>query len=148
MRLGRLLERVIWQENELYNLHKLGETFATFERPELVETFKLMAEEELRHRKTMEDLLSNESLEKAGVEAYTDVLSLEPMLADERAEPASLRELVVEAIVREKHAYEMYTKLSEVTGGSLSQIFRMMAGEELKHAYRLRLIYEGLELDG
>jgi len=145
MRLGRLLERIIWQENELYNLHKLGETFATFEKPELAETFRLMAEEELRHKKTMEDLLSNESLEKAGVGAYTDVLCLEPMLTDERAEPSNLRELVVEAVVREKHAYEMYIKLSEITESSLSQIFRMMAGEELKHAYRLRLIYEGLE---
>jgi len=144
MKLQELLERLIWQENELYNLHKLGETFATFERPELVETFRLIAEEELRHRKTIERMLAEGTLEETAVIDYLDSLSLEPMLEDERAEPKSLDELVLEALIREKHAYELYTKLHEILDGSLSHIFRMMANEELKHAYRLRLVYEGL----
>ncbi|NJE85987.1 rubrerythrin family protein [Thermococcus sp. CX2] len=144
MNLGELLEKLIWQENELYNLYKLGETFATYERPEFVETFRLIAEEELRHRKTLEDMLSGGTLEGTAVIEYLDSLSLEPMLSDERAEPESLEELILEALVREKHSYELYTKLSEILDGSLSQIFRMMASEELKHAYRLRLVYEGL----
>ncbi|ANF22257.1 ferritin family protein [Thermococcus piezophilus] len=144
MNLGELLEKLIWQENELYNLYKLGETFATYERSEFVETFRLIAEEELRHRKTLEDMLSGGTLEGTAVIDYLDSLSLEPMLSDERAEPESLEELILEALVREKHSYELYTKLSEILDGSLSQIFRMMASEELKHAYRLRLVYEGL----
>jgi len=144
MRLQELLERLIWQENELYNLHKLGETFATFERPELVETFQLMAEEELRHRKTLERMLSEGTLEETAVIDYLESLSLEPMLSDERAKPKSLEELVLEALVREKHAYELYTRLSQILDGSLRHIFKMMAGEELKHAYRLKLVYEGL----
>ncbi|NJE11132.1 ferritin family protein [Thermococcus sp. MAR1] len=144
MRLKELLERLIWQENELYNLHKLGETFATFERPELVETFQLIAEEELRHRKTIERMLSEGTLEETAVIDYLDSLSLEPMLSDERAEPESLEELILEALVREKHAYELYTRLSKILDGSLGHIFRMMAGEELKHAYRLKLVYETL----
>jgi rubrerythrin len=144
MRLQELLERLIWQENELYNLHKLGETFATFERPELVETFQLMAEEELRHRKTLERMLSEGTLEETAVIDYLESLSLEPMLSDERAKPKSLEELVLEALVREKHAYELYTRLSQILDGSLGHIFKMMAGEELKHAYRLKLVYEGL----
>ncbi|QDA30580.1 rubrerythrin family protein [Thermococcus indicus] len=144
MRLGELLERLIWQENELYNLHKLGETFATFGRPDLVETFQLMAEEELRHRRTLEAMLAEGSLEGTAVIDYLDSLSLEPMLGDGRAKPESLEELILEALVREKHAYEIYTRLAEILDGSLSHIFKMMAGEELKHAYRLKLIYEGL----
>lgn len=144
MRLQELLERLIWQENELYNLHKLGETFATFERPELVETFQLMAEEELRHRKTLERMLSEGTLEETAVIDYLESLSLEPMLSDERAKPKTLEELVLEALVREKHAYELYTRLSQILDGSLGHIFKMMAGEELKHAYRLKLVYEGL----
>ncbi|CAD5243304.1 ferritin family protein [Thermococcus camini] len=144
MKLGELLERLVWQENELYNLHKLGETFATFERPDLVETFQLMAEEELRHRKTLEALLAEGSLEGTAVIDYLDSLSLEPMLGDERAKPDSLEELVLDALVREKHAYELYTKLAQILGGSLGHIFKMMAGEELKHAYRLKLVYETL----
>ncbi|WP_297092667.1 ferritin family protein [Thermococcus sp.] len=144
MKLQELLERLIWQENELYNLHKLGETFATFERPELVETFQLMAEEELRHRRTLEGMLSEGTLEETAVIDYLDSLSLEPMLSDGRAEPKSLEELILEALVREKHAYELYTRLSQILEGSLGHIFKMMAGEELKHAYRLKLVYEGL----
>ncbi|WP_297465104.1 ferritin family protein [Thermococcus sp.] len=144
MNIRELLERLIHQENELYNLHKLGETFATFERPELVETFQLMAEEELRHRRTLEDMLSNRALEDTAVIDYLESLSIEPMLGDVRARPETLEALVLEALVREKHAYELYTRLSTLLEGPLSQIFRMMAGEELKHGYRLKLIYEGL----
>ncbi|ASJ01322.1 ferritin family protein [Thermococcus gorgonarius] len=144
MKLEELLKRVIWQENEMYNLYKLGETFATYERPELVEVFRLLAEEELRHRKTFEGLLKGKSLEETQVIDYLEALSLEPMLEDERSEPSSLEELIEDAIIREKHAYEFYSKLSEILEGSLAQIMRMMAGEELKHAYRLRFIYEGL----
>ncbi|NJE00415.1 ferritin family protein [Thermococcus sp. JdF3] len=144
MRLGELLERLVWQENELYNLHKLGETFAAFERPDLVETFQLMAEEELRHRRTLEAMLAEGSLKGTAVIDYLDSLSLEPMLGDERAKPESLEELVLDALVREKHAYELYTKLAQIVDGSLEHIFKMMAGEELKHAYRLKLVYETL----
>lgn len=144
MKIDGLLERIIQQENEMYNLYKLGETFATFERPEFVETFRTMAEEELRHRKTLESLLSGRSLDESAVIDYLDALSLEPMLGDERAKPATLEDLIIEALVREKHAYELYSKLSDILDDTLSQIFRMMAGEELKHGYRLKLIYESL----
>jgi rubrerythrin len=144
MKLKELLKKLIWQENELYNLYKLGETFATYERPEFVETFQLLAEEELRHRKTLENMAREESLEDTGVVDYLDQLSIEPMLADERLKPEELGELIVGAIIREKHSYEMYSKLSEILDGSLRQIFKMMAGEELKHAYRLKLLYEAI----
>ncbi|AMQ18840.1 ferritin family protein [Thermococcus peptonophilus] len=141
---GKLIEKVIWQENELYNLYKLGETFALFERPELRDDFFQLAEEELRHRKTLESLLSEGTI-KGLLLDYMEELELEPMVHDDRANPESLEELVVEALIREKHAYELYTKLSNLLEGSLSQIFRMMAGEELKHAYRLRIIYEKID---
>ena len=144
MMLNELLERLIWQENELYNLYKLGETFATYERPEFADTFQLLAEEELRHRNTLEDMLSEVSLEGTAVIDYLDSLSIEPLLSDGRIEPPSLEELVVGALIREKHSYELYLRLSEILEGSLGHIFRMMAEEELKHAYRLKLIYEGL----
>ena len=144
MNLRELLERLIWQENELYNLHKLGETFAAYERPDMVEDFQLMAEEKLRHRKTLESMLARESLGGTAVLNYMDSLSLEPMLRDSRSEPASLEELIMDAVIREKHAYELYGRLASILDGTLSQLFQMMADEELKHAYRLRLLYEGL----
>ena len=144
MNLQELLRRLVWQENELYNLYKLGETYATYERPEFTETFRRIAEEELRHRKTLEDMLSRGSLENTRVMDYLEALSIEPMLSDERAEPEDFEDLMLEILVREKHAYELYGKLSQILEGSLSQIFRMMAGEELKHAYQVRLLYEAL----
>ena len=144
MKLEELLRRLVWQENELYNLYKLGETYATYERPEFTETFRRIAEEELRHRKTLEDMLSQGSLEETAVIDFLEALSIEPMLSDERAEPEDFEDLMLEILIREKHAYELYSKLFSILEGSLSQIFRMMAGEELKHAYQVRLLYEAL----
>ncbi|RLF72924.1 rubrerythrin family protein, partial [Thermococci archaeon] len=71
--------------------------------------------------------------------------SLEPYFQDTRAEPESIEDLILEALIREKHSYELYKKLSEILKGSLKEIFEMMNQEELKHAYRLKIIYESLD---
>ncbi|WP_457751218.1 ferritin family protein [Thermococcus sp.] len=144
MNLQGLLKKLIWQENEMYNLYKLGETFATYERPEFIEVFRRIAEEELRHRKTLEDILSNRSLENTKIIDYLEALSLEPMINDERAKPEDFEDLILDILIREKHSYELYKKLSKILNGSLAQIFKMMANEELKHAYQLKLLYEGM----
>ncbi|WP_456421221.1 ferritin family protein [Thermococcus sp.] len=143
MKAKELIERLIWQENELYNLYKLGETFALFERPELRDTFMIIAEEELRHRETLIGLLEEGTLQSQIVD-YMEGLSLEPILSDERTKPESLEELVVEGVLREKHAHEMYLKLAGLLREPLSDIFIHLAREELTHAYRLKLIYESL----
>lgn len=143
MNARELLKGIIYQENELYNLYKLGETFATYERPSLVPHFAWLASEELRHRKTAESFLEEETLEDYPVH-YFDSLEIEPYFSDERAEPASIEDLILEALIREKHAYELYSRLSEILGGTLGELFSMMASEELKHAYRLKVMYEGL----
>ncbi len=144
MHLRELIERIIRQENELYNLYKLGETFAVYELPRFIDHFRWLAEEELRHRKTVEDFSEEGVLEGTAVIDYLDVLSLEPFFTDERSEPETLEDLILEALIREKHSYELYKKLGEILEGSLGQIFQMMAGEELKHAYRLKIMYESL----
>ena len=142
MKLNELLERIIWQENELYNLYKLGETFAVYENPQLAEHFNWLASEELRHRDTIKIFLKEKTLENTEVIDYLDALSIEPYLTEERAKPENLEDLILAALIREKHSYELYQKLSKILKGSLSQIFRMMSQEELKHAYRLRIMYE------
>jgi len=145
MKVGELLKNIIHQENELYNLYKLGETFATYENPILIEHFQWLAGEELRHRQTIENFLKSGSLEDTPVVDYLDTLSLEPYFQDTRAEPESIEDLILEALIREKHSYELYKKLSEILKGSLKEIFEMMNQEELKHAYRLKIIYESLD---
>lgn len=142
MNIHKLLKKIIEQENELYNLYKLGETFAVYENPQLGEHFNWLASEELRHRNTIQTFLEEKTLENTKVIDYLDALSIEPYFTDERAEPADLEDLILEALIREKHSYELFQKLSEILEGSLSQIFRMMSHEELKHAYVLKLMYE------
>jgi len=142
MKLNELLERIIWQENELYNLYKLGETFAVYENPQLAEHFNWLASEELRHRDTIKIFLKEKTLENTRIIDYLDALSIEAYLTEERAKPENLEDLILEALIREKHSYELFQKLSEILKDSLSQIFRMMGQEELKHAYRLKIMYE------
>jgi rubrerythrin len=144
MEADELIRRIIWQENELYNLYKLGETFALFERSDLKDKFAQLAEEELRHRKTLEGLLEEGTL-SGEILDYLEELEVDPMIHDERTNPQTLEDLIIEALIREKHSYELYIKLSNLLEGSISHIFRMMAGEELKHAYLLRLMYEGID---
>jgi len=147
MNLQELLKKIIWQENELYNLYKLGETFAVYEKPNLAEHFSWLASEELRHRDTIEAFLKDGTLENTRIIDYIDSLTLEPYFEDKRVNPKSLDDLILEALIREKHSYELYKKLGEILKGSLSEIFRMMSREELKHAYRLKLIYETFDVE-
>ncbi|NJE55679.1 ferritin family protein, partial [Thermococcus sp. 21S9] len=100
--------------------------------------------EELRHRNTIQTFLEEKTLEDTKVIDYLDALSIEPYFTDERVKPKDLEDLILEGLIREKHSYELYQKLSEILEGSLSQIFRMMSHEELKHAYRLKIMYEAV----
>jgi len=134
-----LLERVLEYERAVYNFYKLGETFSTFEDTGFSDTFMLMAEEELRHVKTIEEILKSECPE-VSID-YLDALSISSSVAYRPGNPDDFSDLLLEALKMEKYAHEVYMKLSEVLNGSLSQIFRMMAMEELAHAYRIRLIY-------
>jgi len=113
-------------ERELYNLYKLGETYALFERPEFRDTFALMAEEELRHERTLRGL------------------ELPEVEVPHARNPDTLEGLILEAVVLEKEAYLAYSRLSELFEGSLRDILRSFAAEELAHAYRLKLLYGSL----
>jgi len=137
--LGDLLRGMLEYERAVYNFYKLGETFSTFEGTGFVDAFMLMAEEELRHMRTIEEILEGD----LNVEVdYIDALSISSAASYRPESPHDFSDLVLEALKLEKYAYEVYMKLSEILSGSLSQIFRMMATEELAHAYRLKLMYE------
>ncbi|WP_457751242.1 ferritin family protein [Thermococcus sp.] len=139
---GSLLRKMRDYENVLYNLYKLGETLSTFENNGFSDVFMLIAEEELRHVRTLEELIdSGYSLELD----YLDALSISSALSYRPEDPRSFQEVLLEMLKMEKYAHEVYSKLSFLTEGAVSQIFRMMATEELAHAYRVRLIYGGLE---
>ncbi|AEH25265.1 ferritin family protein [Pyrococcus yayanosii] len=135
MRLKELIRELIALERELYSLYKLGETFATYEKPSFIETFRILAEESLRHARTLEDLLGN-----AGPGPYVDGTAL----THPKNRPEDLQELIEEALLTEEGLYQAYLRLSRELEGALAGIFRMMAGEALRHGYRLKLIYEAL----
>ncbi len=135
-----LIGKMMRYENSLYSLYKLGETLSKEDK--YSETFRIMAEEEIRHAKTLGGVLEGGGF--SGVVDYLDALYLEPMVSYRGEAPGDFRELLLEALKMEKYAYEMYLKMSEITEGSLRHIFRMMASEELAHAYRVRLIYGSL----
>ncbi len=135
-----LIGKMMRYENSLYSLYKLGETLSKEDK--YSETFRIMAEEEIRHAKTLGGVLKGGGF--SGVVDYLDALYLEPMVSYRAEAPGDFRELLLEALKMEKYAYEMYLKMSEITEGSLRHIFRMMASEELAHAYRVRLIYGSL----
>ncbi|MFA4663277.1 rubrerythrin family protein [Pyrococcus kukulkanii] len=120
-------DELIAIERKLYNLYKLGEMFASQEDPSLVDTFQLLAEESLRHQKT----LSTVDLNLKGELIFPEI----------RDKPPSLEELIREAIIAEELLARTYLELSAQANGSVRDILKMMGEECLRHSYRLKLMY-------
>ncbi|AFK22176.1 ferritin family protein [Pyrococcus sp. ST04] len=120
-------EELVEFERKLYNIYKLGELYARNENPKLVDIFQLLAEESLRHEKTLRTV----NFKISGNITF-------PTIKDS---PESLDELIREAIVAEEILAKVYLELAAGLDGSERDILRMMGEEALKHVYRLKLIY-------
>ncbi len=140
--LKNILERAIQSEEHSYQIynHLAGKV----EKPETKKLLEGLAQQELGHKKLLEmfDPTRVEPMESVDMQDKTLTEFMEPAPLDTNA---SIQDVMLFAIKKEKSAYEFYQRMSEFSPSAEAKgLFDKLAGEELKHKTNLENLYEDM----
>jgi rubrerythrin len=135
-----ILDFAIGQEQQAFEFYT--NLSGNMERPWMGEIFKGFAQEELGHKRKLEDIKSGKRL----IPSQSKVLDLKigDYLVDVEPTPdMDYQQALVVAMKKEKKAFKMYNDLAASTEDSgLQAIFMSLAQEEAKHKLRFEIEYD------
>jgi rubrerythrin len=137
-----ILERAIQSEESSYRLYT--DLAARVERSETRKLLDGLAQQELTHKKLLEDfdVTQLKTVEPGKIEEHklSDFLDATPLDRD-----ATVQDVMLFAMRKEQSAYEFYRHLGEFSpGDSVRALFDRLAREELKHKTDLEAVYEDM----
>ena len=116
--------------------------------PGAKELMKELADQELRHLRMLEAMRQRDW--KSGQwrrEVVSDLRISEYLVEVDKLEDSSLQDTLVFAMKREQHAVEFYSRMmSALRSEDAKLLCERLVHEELKHKYRLELLYDSLFL--
>jgi len=135
-----VLDFAIGQEQEAFQFYT--DLSARMDRPWMSEIFKSFAQEELGHKRKLEDIKVGKKL----LPSQSKVLDLKigDYLVDvEPNREMDYQQALIVAMKKEKKAFKMYNDLAAVVeDGSLQTVFMSLAQEEAKHKLRFEIEYD------
>ena len=135
-----VLDFAIGQEQEAFQFYT--DLSARMDRPWMSEIFKSFAQEELGHKRKLEDIKIGKKL----LPSQSKVLDLKigDYLVDvEPSREMDYQQALIVAMKKEKKAFKMYNDLATVVeDGSLQAVFLSLAQEEAKHKLRFEIEYD------
>jgi rubrerythrin len=135
-----VLDFAIGQEQEAFQFYT--GLSARMDRPWMSEIFKGFAQEELGHKRKLEDIKIGKKL----LPSQSKVLDLkigDYLIDVEPTEEMDYQQALIVAMKKEKKAFRMYNDLAAVVDdGSLQAVFLSLAQEEAKHKLRFEIEYD------
>ena len=135
-----VLDFAIGQEQEAFQFYT--DLSARMDRPWMSEIFKSFAQEELGHKRKLEDIKIGKKL----LPSQSKVLDLKigDYLVDvEPTREMDYQQALIVAMKKEKKAFKMYNDLATaMDDSSLQALFMSLAQEEAKHKLRFEIEYD------
>jgi len=135
-----ILDFAIGQEQQAFDFYT--DLSARMERPWMSGIFKGFAQEELGHKRKLEQIKSGKRL----LSSQSKVLDLKigDYLVDvEPSKDMDYQQALVVAMKKEKKAFKMYNDLAASTEDTnLQDVFMSLAQEEAKHKLRFEIEYD------
>ena len=135
-----VLDFAIGQEQEAFQFYT--DLSARMDRPWMSEIFKSFAQEELGHKRKLEDIKIGKKL----LPSQSKVLDLkigDYLIDVEPSRDMDYQQALIVAMKKEKKAFRMYNDLAAVVeDGSLQAVFMSLAQEEAKHKLRFEIEYD------
>ena len=135
-----VLDFAIGQEQQAFQFYT--DLSARMDRPWMSEIFKGFAQEELGHKRKLEDIKIGKKL----LPSQSKVLDLkigDYLIDVEPTEEMDYQQALIVAMKKEKKAFKMYNDLAGVVDdGSLQAVFLSLAQEEAKHKLRFEIEYD------
>jgi len=111
-------------------------------RPAMKETFEEFAGEEEKHKKRLLEVKEGQRSAKEA-EEVPDMKMSDYLVDVTPSKDMDYGDALILAMKREKAAFRLYTRLSQVvTDANLSQVFKSLASEEAKHKMAFEVEYD------
>ncbi len=141
--IDEILDFAIKVEEDSYNFYKYWEE--RVDTPHMKKIFASFAEEELKHKKKIQDIKEGNKLKltESGGKRIMD-LKIGDYLVDIRpGSSMDFQDALIVAMKREKASFEFYQTLEEAAETpEMKEIFKFLAEEEAKHKLKLETIYD------
>ncbi len=136
-----LIQFAIKKEKEAYKLY-FGFAKKT-ENPAAKKLLEELAEEELGHKKILQNLSETESILNFQIKPVQDLKLSDHLVGHTIDENSDMQAVLIYAMKAEKVAFELYTKMAEAALDDQNiSLFQKLAQMELSHKNRLETLYE------
>ncbi len=138
-----LIQFAIKKEKEAYELYS-GFAKKT-KNPAAKKLLEELAEEELGHKDTLENLSEPEKLFNFKIESVQDLKLSDHLVAHTIDENSDIQSVLTFAMKAEKAAFDLYTKMSEAAVDETNlSLFQQLAQMELIHKNKLESLYDDM----
>lgn len=140
----QILEQAIRFEEDAYNFY--AGAIGMVERPHIRAALEDLGAEEVKHKERLQALLAGDTTRIISVRKRGQIqdLKLAEYLVPRPLDPkASLQDVLIVAMHREKSSHEFYSTMAEIAEEETSQaLFSFLAQEELAHKNKVESLYD------
>ncbi|MHA2031934.1 MAG: ferritin-like domain-containing protein [Candidatus Kariarchaeaceae archaeon] len=138
-----IIDFAIKKETEAYNLY--SGIAKSSNNPAVKKLLKEIANDELGHKKALEDLSKAEEILNFDIEKVQDLKLSDHLQATTIDDDSSLQETLVFAMKEEKGAYELYMRMAKAAETEKNEsVFQKLAQMELIHKNKLESLYDDM----
>jgi rubrerythrin len=143
-RIEQILEQAIQFEEDAYSFY--SDAIGMVERPHIRTVLQDMAAEETKHKEKLQALLAGDTSRIISANRQDQVQDLklaEYLVARPLAPGASLQDVLIVAMHREKSSNEFYSTMAEIAEGEDARsLFDFLAEEEMVHKNKVESLYD------
>ncbi len=138
-----IIQRAIQVEEEAYHFYTGASK--TVKLPHVQDMLNELAGEEVKHKEKLQELLAGDTEQIIAAKQGHKIQDLK--LADYLVpqpfdEDATLQEVLIMAMQREKNAYDFYSLMAGVASEAAKGLFQFLAQEELEHKNKVEVLYD------
>jgi rubrerythrin len=141
-----IIRRAIRFEEDAYDFYT--GTSEMVKLPHVKEMLNELAGEEVKHKEKLEGLLAGEPQQIIAAEQRRQIQDLklaETLVAPPLDEDATIQDVLMIAMQREKNSHEFYSLMAGIAASeSVKGMFQFLAQEELGHKNKIEVLYDDI----
>ena len=140
-----IIQRAIQIEENAYSFYT--EASEMVKLPHVKDMLSELAGEEVKHKEKLEELLAGDTgqIIAAGQSQKIEDLKLaDYLVAPPLDEDATIQDVLMIAMQREKSAHEFYNLMAGLVSQATKELFQFLAEEELRHKNKVEILYDDI----
>ena len=140
-----IIQRAIQVEENAYSFYTGVSEMVKL--PHVKDMLNELAGEEVKHKEKLEDLLAGDTeqiIATGQSQKIQDLKLAEYLVAPPLDEDATIQDVLMIAMQREKNAHEFYNLMAGLASEAAQDLFQFLAQEELGHKNKVEVLYDDI----